>query len=42
MNKLTVTSGGRDFVVGDIVDVVSDSIGYAGQAKVTTITEQSG
>lgn len=42
MNKLTVTSGGSGFSVGDIVDVVSDGIGYAGQAKVIAITEQSG
>lgn len=42
LNHLTVITGGSGFAVGDIVNVVSDSIGYGGEAKVTGTTEQSG
>lgn len=42
MTTLSVVNGGRDFTDGQILDVVSDSIGFNGRAKVKATTTQSG
>ena len=42
MNYLTVTSGGSDYSVGDIVTVQSDSSGRNGKARVASVQSISG
>ena len=42
LNTLSVTSGGRDFEVGQLLDVTSEEVGYGAFAKVTAVLSQSG